>query len=212
MANHGFLKRDGRNLSMSDFDDALSAALNLDNDFILSFFTPPQFRLLGLLAKDQNHTVQTIDLETLDAHGRNEHDASMSRLDRMQGDTIHVQTDLVEKILCDTVPEDYPNLNTSSFGRTRVRREKESRAAGSGEPESNTTITPGIAEAALPFIFIGEGLGEDVNKMIVKKEMMREWMDFERIPKGFRRSKRAIGAADFGPILASVKGWREHWS
>lgn len=196
---------------MSDFDNALSTVVNFGDDFIQAFFTPPQFRLLGILAEGQNHTDQTIDLEALNLHGRNEHDASMSRLDRIQGDTVDVQPLLVEKILCDTIPKDYPYLNTSSIGRTRVRREKESRAAGSGEPDEKITIVPGVVEGALAFLFIGEGLDGDVNKVFIRKERLREWMDFERIPKGFERSEKVIVAEDLGRIFDSIKGWRTHW-
>lgn len=196
---------------MLDFDNALFTAVNFGDEFIQSFFTPPQFRLLGLLAADRNYTDTTIDLETLNLHGRNEHDASMSRLDRIQGDTIHVQPDLVEKILCDTIPEDYPYLNTSSIGRTRVRRENESRAAGSGEPDKNITIVPGVAEGALALLFLGEGLGGDAAKMFIKKESLREWLNFERIPKGFKRSERVIVAHDLVSIINNVTFWREYW-
>ncbi|TLD36221.1 U3 small nucleolar RNA-associated protein 22 [Venturia nashicola] len=49
MANHGFLPRDGGNLSMSDFDKALSKVVNFGDEFIQSTFTPPQFHLLGAL-------------------------------------------------------------------------------------------------------------------------------------------------------------------
>ncbi|KAE9963056.1 hypothetical protein BLS_009742 [Venturia inaequalis] len=203
-------KRDGRNLSMSDFNNVLSTVVNFGDGFIQSTFTPPQFRLLGILADNQNHTDTTIDLETLNLHNRNEHDASMSRLDRIQGDTIQVQPDLVEKILCDTVPEDYSYLNTSSIGRTRVRRENESRAT-SGEPSENMTITPGVVEGALALLFIGEGLGEDADNMFMKKETLREWMVFERIPKGFRRSERVIVTDDLARIIDKVDYWRRHW-
>lgn len=196
---------------MSDFDNALSTAVNFGDEFIQSTFTPPQFRLLGILANNQTRTDKTIDLETLNFHNRNEHDASMSRLDRIQGDTIHVQPDLVEKVLCDTVPEDYPYLNTSSIGRTRVRREKESRAAGSAQPDDKITIAPGVAEGALALLFLGECLGEDADNLFVRKERLREWMDFERIPKGFKRSEKVVVTGDFGRIDDSVEKWRERW-
>ncbi|KAE9994812.1 hypothetical protein EG327_000025 [Venturia inaequalis] len=203
-------KRDGRNLSMSDFNNVLSTVVNFGDDFIQSTFTPPQFRLLGILADNQTHTDTTIDLETLNLHNRNEHDASMSRLDRIQGDTIQVQPDLVEKILCDTVPEDYSYFNASSIGRTRVRRENESRAA-SGEPSENMTIIPGVVEGALALLFIGEGLGEDADNMFMRKESLREWMVFERIPKEFRRSERVIVTDDLARIIDKVDYWRTHW-
>lgn len=196
---------------MSDFDNALSTVVNFGDEFIQSTFTPPQFRLLGILADNQTHTDTTIDLETLNLHNRNEHDASMSRLDRIQGDTIHVQPDLVAKILCDTLPEDYPYLNTSSFGRTRVRRENESRAAGSGEPDRLITILPGVGESALALLFIGEGLSGDADDMFIKKEMLREWMVFERIPKSFKRSQRVIATNDLARIIKGIDYWKTRW-
>lgn len=196
---------------MDDFDNALATAVNFEDAFIQNFFTPPQFRLLGVLTKDQSRTDKTIDLEDFNFHGHNEHDASMSRLDKIQGDTIDVQPTLVEKITCDTAPVDYPYLNTSSIGRTRVRRERDSVAAGSGELDFNVTTFPGVVEGALALLFLGEGGNGDADKMVVRKERLREWMNFERIPKGWRRSERVVTANDLLPIVDRVNFWRNKW-
>jgi hypothetical protein len=205
-------KRDGRNLGMDDFDNALLKVVNFSPHFIRDIFTAPQFRLLGILAQDHDHTDETINLEDLNFHGHNEHDASMSRLDKIQGDTIKVQPALVEKMPWDTVPVDYPYLNTSSIGRTRARKEKESRAAGSGQLDKDITIKPGVAEGALALIFIREGGYGDANKLFARKERLREWMNYERMPKGWKRSKRVLVTGDFIPLLNSVQSWRDHWS
>jgi len=212
-ANDSRSNRDGRNLGMDDFEDAMVKAVNFDIDFILNFFTIPQFRKLGILSQDQNYTDAHIDLEDLNFHNHNEHDASMSRLDKIQGDTIHVQPALVEKILCDTVPEDYPYLNTSSIGRTRVRRENDSYAAGSGEPDFNITIIPGVAEGGLALLFLGGGVdsSDAAEELKVRKEMLKEWMDYERIPQGWKRSEKVVMQDAFTPLFDSVKSWRAHW-
>lgn len=170
---------------------------------------------MGILSSSENHTEKTINLQDLNLHGKNEHDASMSRLDKIQGDTLRVQPDLVQKILDDTVPISYPYLNTSSIGRTRVRREKESCAAGSGEPNQKITIGPGVGEGALALIFIGEGVqdgsSDAADRLIVRKERLREWLDLEKIPVGWRRSKKVVTGTNFLPLLDRVTFWRSHW-
>jgi len=200
---------------MDDFENAMVNAVNFSPDFIHDTFTIPQFRLMGILSSSENHTEKTINLQDLNLHGKNEHDASMSRLDKIQGDTLRVQPDLVQKILDDTVPISYPYLNTSSIGRTRVRREKESCAAGSGEPNQKITIGPGVGEGALALIFIGEGVqdgsSDAADRLIVRKERLREWLDLEKIPVGWRRSKKVVTGTNFLPLLDRVTFWRSHW-
>ncbi|KAF2403478.1 Cloroperoxidase, partial [Trichodelitschia bisporula] len=148
LANHGFLNRDGRSLTMYHIDAAIMSAMNMDLN-TTQLFTANCFTELGLSTTDPS---VAIDLEDLNAHGLTEHDASLTRLDKIQGDTLRLQPHMLDNMLNDAGPS--PFLNTTSMGRTRARRERESLAAGSPILTSKAQGSCMI-EAALVLVLLG---------------------------------------------------------
>jgi hypothetical protein len=79
----------------------------------------------------------------------------MTRLDVIKGDTSRVQPLMVQKVMLDTTPTSFPWLNTSSFGKTRIRRIRESLAVGS-PPLTPVFDDACYAEQSLVILVIGE--------------------------------------------------------
>lgn len=78
LANSGYLNRDGRNISLSEFSTVLSDVINLD---------PAATKLVtavGIMASTTGYA-DTLNLDDLDKHGIIEHDASLSRADWGEG-------------------------------------------------------------------------------------------------------------------------------
>lgn len=215
LANHGFLPRNGRQLKISDFENAITAALNLSPNFATNL-TVGAFQHLGLLTDNATHDdVVAIDLVALDAHDKTEHDASITRLDIIQGNNLVVQPSYVQNMLDDTVPDSYSFLNTSSLGRTRVRREKESIAVGSPPLMDNEVMFGlALAEAGLVLLFLG--LGDDNSQSpdarSIPKGQAQEWFNYERFPLGWMRSQRELDLdGDLAPLVQKVAYWRNYW-
>lgn len=215
LANHGFLPRNGRQLKISDFENGITQAINFSPSFA-SNLTTGAFQRLGLLTGDATKDSNVaIDLVSLDAHDKTEHDASLTRLDIIQGNNLVVQPEYVRSMLNDTIPATYPSLNTSSLGRTRVRREAESIEAGSPPLVNNDVMFDlSLAEAGLFLLFLGQG-DEDAqtpDARSVPKGQAQEWFDFERFPLGWMRSKRVLEFdADLLPLVERVTYWRSYW-
>ena len=79
LANHGYLSRDGLNISMSDLVTAFNLSVNLES---------AATQLVGAKALLTSTTgnASTFNLDDLDEHGVIEHDGSLSRADIYFGD------------------------------------------------------------------------------------------------------------------------------
>jgi hypothetical protein len=188
--------------------------LNFSPDFA-NAITTAMLTKLGVLTNDpaQDEALR-LDLEQTNVHGKTEHDASITRLDLSQGDNLHVQVHLVQQFLDDSVPLAYPYLNTSSVGRTRVRRERESLALGN-PPLADIFFTGAQGEAALILLIFGEDKGpvtaRNADSRRIPKERLRSWLINEKFPteNGFRRSIRQIQAAENGFLVSGIAKWQD---
>ena len=193
------------------------ASINLSPPFAAAL-TFNAFRELNLLAHSKSATDLTLDLEDLNAHGKSEHDASLTRLNAIQGDTLNVNTTMVQQILDDATQAGQTWIDTRSMGRTRSRRDNESLAAGSPPLNSNDTTTC-LNEAGLVILLIGvgglPGDGGDTtvwDQRRAKVESVQEWLDFERFPSGWMRSETVLTAeGDMVPLAGRVEIWKKYW-
>jgi hypothetical protein len=147
-----------------------------------------------------------IDLDQTNAHGRTEHDASISRLDLIQGNNAIVNPSLVQSFLEDTIPRSAAFLNTASVAQTRLRRERESRQAGS-PPLSQLFFDSAQGEAALILLIMSDDLGtvtsQNADYRQVPKSRVRTWLLDERFPEdlGFRIPRRQVQASDQAALV-----------
>lgn len=79
LANHGYISRDGLNISLADLQDGFTKAINLAPDFSVGPFT------VGMETSTTGRD-DTLNLHDLVEHDVIEHDASLSRLDAYFGD------------------------------------------------------------------------------------------------------------------------------
>ncbi len=180
------------------------SATNIDPDFILGF-TQSSFTKLGVPLDG------TIDLVDLDSHDVTEHDASITRLDAIQGETLTVQRAMVGDLLNDA-PDDIGYLNTTSLGRTRARRESESQAVGS-PPLSDDFENLALGEAGLVLLLLGTGDASNPDGMQALKRDVREWFDVERFSRGWEKSPTVLTVADdLDPIVGRIVYWKQYWA
>jgi hypothetical protein len=119
---------------------------------------------------------------------------------------------MISQVLDDTVPKSYSSVNTSSFGRTRLRRAQESLLIGSRplKLEEESTCNN---EAALVVLLLGE-VRKRVPKpddWFVRKEIAATWFSAEKFPFGWQRSKRPILLQDMSEFAGRIVFWQNLW-
>jgi hypothetical protein len=149
---------------------------------------------------------KSFNLDDFSAHDATEHDASLTRADKIQGSVIDVDPALVHMMLADS---NQTWLNTESIGRSRVRREKESIAVGS-PPLSSDFVQFSQLEAS--FIILVFGAGGDrsqIDTRAASKEQVKEWINEERFPtdRGYYRSQIELTSTLQDEIISSIGDW-----
>ncbi|OJZ79921.1 hypothetical protein ASPFODRAFT_98590, partial [Aspergillus luchuensis CBS 106.47] len=119
LANHGYLPRDGKNISLPRVEAALMTALHMDKA-LASALT----RSLRPLGREDG----TFDLQDMRRHNVLEHDASFTRFDFRQGDNYTFQPAMFKALLDDA---DGGPVTIKTLAKTFIRRRKESKESGS---------------------------------------------------------------------------------
>ena len=188
---------------MQEITSGIVNATNIDPDFILGF-TQAAFSALGVSVNG------TINLVDLDAHDETEHDASITRLDKIQGETLTVQPSMVQDLL-DDAPKGISYLNTTSIGRTRARRNAESQALGS-PPLPAGLAGNALGEAGLILLLFGQGSFADPDSLQAPKWMVQQWFEWEAFPLGWEKSPTVLSVAnDLDPIVGQIVSWQSFW-
>ena len=205
LANHGFLPRNGRNITKENFNDAQVRALNTSPDLA----TKTTNAMSAKLGSPKNAS-STFDLEDFAAHDRTEHDASLTRLDIIQGPVNYVDPGLVRLLLQDS---SLPWLNTSSIGRSRARREAESKYIGSPKLSEAFTAFAQL-EASFIVLIFGVGEGEDVNTWGAPKAQLKTWLNEERFPveEGYVRSDQIKTREMQEDIIAGIRKFHDQYT
>ncbi|KAF5371521.1 hypothetical protein D9615_009638 [Tricholomella constricta] len=182
LANHGYIARDGKNLSVFDLVSGLKACYNLSTPLAI-FLSIGGFVLL--------RRFWNTDLHDIGRHGRIEHDASLVHRDTPEGEKyapIDISDRLVDQLIVDAKTGDEEGegpeagdrrtlMDASDVARARVRREKESPPLGAKHAE--------IARGEMAII-LGVWETKAGSNVGVPVEWMREWIGHERLPKDWK--------------------------
>ncbi|KAJ7210724.1 Chloroperoxidase, partial [Mycena pura] len=106
LANHGYLPRNGKNISIPMMLDAALEGFNLGPDSII------QAAKFGLLS---GNAPTTLDLDALALHSLIEHDASLSRGDFALGDNLHFNETIFSTLANSNPGVDYYNASSASM-------------------------------------------------------------------------------------------------
>ncbi|KAK2002644.1 Cloroperoxidase [Colletotrichum falcatum] len=191
LANHGYLPRNGLNVSLADLITGFTAAVNLD---------PAATTLVGqkaLLTSTTGNNA-TFNLDDLDTHGIIEHDGSLSRNDIYFGDNHTFNLTIWESVLS------YFTDSTISIPTAAKARVARLQAAAIANPKFNLT-----ADGA-QFSFIETALYLSVFGNLDDGNARTEWVrvlfEKERLPfeEGFSRSTTPITAAGILALVSKV--------
>ncbi|KAF3036384.1 hypothetical protein E8E11_001753 [Didymella keratinophila] len=193
LANHGYLPRNGRNITIEMFGDAVNTALGWDT----TVGTIPANGAFAAL-----NATHTIDLEQLNNRPSGlERPASLARAD----DSNDVVPARVQAVLDDSDDKKY--LTAASLGASRHRVELAS-------PLTPAQQSPAQGEAGFILALMLDGTvpaagteGVDYTQLKAFKNWVQEWLTFERLPVelGWRPSTRQVSFTDLAPINAAIK-------
>lgn len=182
LANHGYLPRDGRNLSVFDLVRGLMQGYNLSLA-LAAFLSIGGFLLLGKF--------RNLSLHEIGEHGKVEHDASLVHDNCPPGQKYaptKVETRLVDLLIKDSTTGNEQGegeesgerqilVDATDVARARIRREKQSNKLDGLHAEiarGEMGIILGVWETSR-----GKNVGIPAN-------WLRTWIEEERLPEKFR--------------------------
>ncbi|KAJ7576615.1 Cloroperoxidase [Mycena floridula] len=197
LANHGFLPRDGRGLTLETIIQAATDGFNIQHD-VLIFAAK-----LGLMTSG---ALDTFTLDDIKLHNTIEHDASVSRGDFALGDNVHFNETIFQALANSNPGVDF--YNATSAGQVMKQRLEESQATN---PQLiNTSKEFGIrsGESALYLSVMGNPMTGVAPKNFVNIFFREERMPVE---EGWTRPNVSITGSTLGSIIAVIAPASE-WS
>ncbi|KAJ6578680.1 Chloroperoxidase [Mycena vulgaris] len=192
LANHGYLPRNGRNITIPMILDAAMDAYHLQADTILS---GAKFGLLSGSAPT------TLDLDALKLHNLLETDASLSCSDFGVGDNLHFNETIFTTLANSNPGVDY--YNTTSAAQVQDARLADSIA-----------INPNVTNTAKDFFFRTGTSAIYLSVMgnpltgVAPKKFVQIFFREERLPiaEGWKRSETLITSGTMSAIVESIVG------
>ncbi|KAK1236404.1 hypothetical protein PQX77_000344 [Marasmius sp. AFHP31] len=190
LANHGFLPRNGKNITVSIALKAARDAFNVQRDVLI---TAAKLAVLSSPLDDQ------FELTDIGLHGSFEHDASLSRFDKELGDPLAF-SEQIYAVLADSNPGlDYYNI--TSAGQTQKIRTEQSRA---DNPNFRNTIKEFIFRSTESSFYLA--VFGDPFTGVAPKELVNIFFREERLPleKGWRVPKVEIYTNTLEPLIEQI--------
>ncbi|PSK45369.1 hypothetical protein B9Z65_2509 [Elsinoe australis] len=191
LANHGFLPRDGRNITRANAYHALSTALNFENALTDVMFD----QAIGV-NPEPNATFFT--LEQLQPHNLLEHDASLSRSDFYFGNQFEFN-----QTVYDTTKEYFTDetLDRFQLANARMFRMLQSKAFNPTYKFTNVTEGFSVGELLAPVVAFG-----DKRAVTTPRALVNYFFENERLPVelGWSRVNETVGLPDILSLITAL--------
>ncbi|KAJ7607502.1 Cloroperoxidase [Roridomyces roridus] len=190
LANHGYLPRSGRGITIPDIIDGAVAGFNVGNDSIL------QAAKFGLLS---GSSLTTMDLDALALHNLVEHDASISRQDWALGDNLHFNETLFSALANSNPGSDF--YTPTSAGEVQKIRLDDSIARNPNVTNTNKEFKLRSRESALYLSIFG-----NITTGVAPKKFVNIFFREERLPieEGWKRSETQITAETMNAMSVTI--------
>ncbi|KAK2626202.1 hypothetical protein QTJ16_004464 [Diplocarpon rosae] len=189
LANHGYIARDGLNISMDDLKVGLENSINLDPT------ATQTFGAAALLTSTTGNNA-TFNLDDLDQHKIIEHDGSLSRADFYFGDVNTFQPTIWETVLAFFTNTTIPVSVAKAARSARLAAAEDANAAFN---LTTTEARSSAAESALYLVVMADP--EVQGETVARTQWVRVLFEQERLPveEGWVKSEVKLTSA---PILA----------
>ncbi|KAJ7122439.1 Peroxidase, family 2-domain-containing protein [Mycena epipterygia] len=200
LANHGYLPRNGVNISLPQLRDAALEGFNLD------FSTVLVVAKFALLSGTDPGSLQTMDLGALAIHNLIEHDASISRNDfgNGTGDNLHFNETTFSTLANANPGVSY--YNTTSAGLVQRARLAHSVATNPKVVNTEKEFTLRTRESGLYLSIFGNPLTG-----VAPKEFVQIFFREERLPiaEGWKKPTTLITGDTLSPLETIIKNVSE---
>ncbi|KAK0629576.1 Chloroperoxidase [Bombardia bombarda] len=193
LANHGYLPRNGQNVSLARLITGLKKGVNLAPDATL---------LVGIKALQTSTTGNplTFHLDDLAKHGVIEHDGSLSRNDAYSGDNHSFAPETWA-----AVAAHFRDLDTISVETAAQARKDRLATAPKANPDFDLTTDGNrfsFIETALYLRVFSQGIDGNA-----RTEWVRSMFEHERLPfeEGFKRSETPLTISDILALVEKIK-------
>lgn len=192
LANHGFLPRDGRNISQDQLNFAFTMALNIDDAVTVSL-AKPTFNI------STTGVAGTVNLEDMKAHNVIEHDGSLSRADSVTGDANSFNPGIWNTVKALFTG---PTIDIKTMATAHNDRIAAATAANADFSLTPAQVKTSFAESA----FILGTLGNDFQNPQTSTVFMETIFEQERFPfgEGFQTSPTKITSDQVDGLVARL--------
>ncbi|KAK0194835.1 Peroxidase, family 2-domain-containing protein [Armillaria mellea] len=191
LANHGFLPRDGKNITIKTVLDAGLEGFNIDPTVLILAAK------VGLLT---TNAPDSFTLDDLKLHGTIEHDASLSRSDFLLGDNLHFNETIYTTLTQSNPGVDY--FNATSAGQVQKKRLADDTIANPGIINTIKEFTVRTRESALYLSIMGDPLTGIAPKKFVDIFFREERMPIE---EGWTKPSTLITGQTISPIANIIE-------
>ncbi|KAJ7586835.1 Cloroperoxidase [Mycena floridula] len=197
LANHGFLPRDGRNLTPDIVLQASQDGFNV---------APELLFLAGRQGLTTGTTLDTFTLDDIKLYNNIEHDASLSRGDFALGDNLHFNETIYQTLANSNPGVDF--FNATSAGQVQKQRLADSQATNPKNINTSKEFGARTGQSALYLSIMGDPITG-----VAPKEFVNIFFREERMPieEGWKRPNVSITRATISPITAII-GQASEWS
>ncbi|KAK7049760.1 hypothetical protein VNI00_005791 [Paramarasmius palmivorus] len=196
LANHGFLPRDGRNISIPTVLKAGLEGFNVHRELLILAAKA------GLLASDLDEHFSLADIAL---HGNIEHDASVSRQDRNLGDNVKFNEDIYTTLANSNPGLDY--YNATSAGMVQMARMQQSQTTNPNFRNTIKEFQIRTRESALYLMVMGNPETGAAPKKFVDIFFREERLPLE---EGWKIPKVPINQQTESPVFDVIRknsGW-----
>ncbi|KZT34686.1 Cloroperoxidase [Sistotremastrum suecicum HHB10207 ss-3] len=208
LSNHGYLPRDGRDISCSQLYHALREVYNLSIPLtiVLVYGT---FLILGKLSLSSPH-LRFSDLHKLSQHNKVEHDASLVHANASPKDAkwapTQVDPELLDQLMehAEDAAKDHDGLTPTDFGKIRALRNRVALVNG---PLSYPHRLLAWGESAFLIAVLG---GPEER---IRPEVLRAFVGEEKLPveEGWVRPSKKVGLDTVNDIRKRVQNAQSDW-
>ncbi|KAE9382418.1 Cloroperoxidase, partial [Gymnopus androsaceus JB14] len=191
LANHGFLPRDGRNITIPMVIRAIDGVYNNPSDPVLNLALK-----LALLTTD---APDSFTLDNLRLHGTIEHDASLSRSDESLGDNVHFNSTIFATVAEANPGSDF--YDTTSIGQAMEERLALAKKANPNLLNTVKERQSQLLEASLFLSVMG-----DARTGIAPKKFVHVFFYEERLPlaEGWHRPTYQTNSSSLENLMAQL--------
>ncbi|KAF9875114.1 chloroperoxidase [Colletotrichum karsti] len=191
LANHGYLPRDGKSISMDNLISGLGKAINFNESLVRTLGTPA-------FATSTTGDANTFNLDDIAKHNVIEHDGSLSRADfAVTGDaktfneTVWGET---KGYLAEGAAATEDKINVATMATARSKRIATAKATNPSFNLTTSQVTVSLGESA---VILGT-LGGSFSSPAAPLEWMKIVFEEERLPfkEGFNTSSEPITTAE----------------